>query len=69
MALLDKIDPMSQDYLDKLEHIRGAVTHHMFQEESDWFLDLKKEIPADRQAFIAQRYREEMNRYVGEAVA
>jgi hypothetical protein len=29
MALLDKIEPMTQDYLDKLEHIRGAVTHHV----------------------------------------
>jgi len=33
MAELANLDPMSQSYLDKLEHIRGAVTHHMYEEE------------------------------------
>ena len=65
LALLEKLEPMSQDYLDKLEHIRGAVTHHMYQEESDWFLELQSEIPGSRQAHLAQRFREEMDRYVG----
>ncbi|USI74956.1 hemerythrin domain-containing protein [Sphingomonas morindae] len=65
LALLDKIEPMSQDYLDKLEHLRGAVTHHMFQEESNWFLDLKAQVPAERQALLAARYREEVERYIG----
>jgi hemerythrin superfamily protein len=69
LALLEKIDPMTQDYLDKLEHIRGAVTHHMYQEETSWFLDLKSEIPADRQAALTERYREEVGRYAGEAFA
>jgi hemerythrin superfamily protein len=64
-ALLENIEPMSQGYLDKLEHIRGAVTHHMYQEESDWFLDLQSEIPGSHQAHLAQRFREEMDRYVG----
>ena len=29
MALLEKLEPLSQAYFDKLEHIRGAVTHHI----------------------------------------
>ena len=69
LALLEKIEPMTQDYLDKLEHIRGAVTHHMYQEETSWFLDLKSELPAGRQAAMAERYREEVGRYAGEALA
>lgn len=69
MALLEKIDPMTQDYLDKLEHIRGAVTHHMYQEESDWFRELQSEIPESRQAHVAQRFKEEMERYVGSSAA
>lgn len=28
LGLLESISPMTQDYLDKLEHIRGAVAHH-----------------------------------------
>jgi hypothetical protein len=45
MALLEKLEPMSQDFIDKLEHIEGAVTHHMYQEEGTWFLELKERRP------------------------
>lgn len=65
MALLEKLDPMSQEYVDKLGHIRGAVTHHMYQEESNWFLGLKDKVPGAEQAMLGDRYREEIERYVG----
>jgi hypothetical protein len=68
MALLEKIEPMTQDYVDKLEHIRGAVTHHMYQEESSWFLDLQKEVPKADQVMLSRRYAEEIDRYVGTGV-
>jgi hypothetical protein len=61
---LEYLDPMGQDYLDKLEHIRGAVAHHMYEEESDRFLDLKQ-IPVADQDRLTQRFREEFERYVG----
>jgi hypothetical protein len=61
---LEYLDPMGQDYLDKLEHIRGAVVHHMYEEESDRFLDLKQ-IPVADQVRLTQRFREEFERYVG----
>ena len=65
MALLEKLAPMSQDYLDKLEHIRGAVAHHVYEEEGTWFLELKeKASPGDQTKFTA-RYEEEFKRYVG----
>lgn len=65
MALLEKLDPMSEDFLDKLEHIRGAVAHHMYAEEGNWFLDLKEKAPAADQALLTARYAEEYERYVG----
>ena len=65
MGLLEKIPPLSQDYLDKLEHIRGAVAHHMYEEEGNWFIDLEEKIPAAEQTRIAARYAEEFERYVG----
>jgi len=34
MALLEDVPPKSQTFLDKLEHIRGAVAHHVYEEES-----------------------------------
>lgn len=64
LARLEKMDPLSQDYLDKLEHIRGAVTHHMYQEESDWFRELQTQISPERDLELAVRFRSEVERYV-----
>jgi hypothetical protein len=64
MGELEFLDPLSQEYLDKLEHIRGAVAHHMYEEESDRFLDLKK-LSAQDQEHLTQRFKEEFERYVG----
>lgn len=68
-APLDKLDPMSQDYLDKLEHIRGAVTHPLYQEESDWLRAPQGDLPSGHQAALAARFREEVERYVGAGTA
>ncbi len=65
MGLLERLDPLSEDYRDKFEHIRGAVMHHVYSEEGTWFLDLKQSLPADEQARIGQRYEEEFARYMG----
>jgi Hemerythrin HHE cation binding domain len=66
MAELETLAPMSQQYLDKLEQIRSAVAHHMYEEESNWFLDLKHKVPAAEQTKLTHRYEEEFERYVGE---
>jgi hypothetical protein len=65
MGLLERLDPMSQDYLDKLGHIEGAVAHHVFSEEGTWFLELAKDLNAAEEAMVTRRYREEFERYVG----
>lgn len=66
MAALETIDPMSQDFIDKLEHIEGAVAHHVYTEEGDWFLDLKKQATPEQDALLTERYAEEYARYVGD---
>jgi hemerythrin superfamily protein len=63
MSLLEDLPPMSQEYLDKLEHIRGAVAHHVYEEEGHWFLELKRKLPAADQVKLTFRYREEFMRY------
>jgi hemerythrin superfamily protein len=64
LAALEYLDPMSQDYLDKLGHLEGAVATHVYQEESDWFLNLKKNAsPADQERATV-RYAEEYGRYM-----
>lgn len=69
MGILEKLDPMSQDYLDKLGHIEGAVRHHMYAEEGNWFIDLKEKLPAAEQARLTSRFSEEFERYVGADMA
>jgi hypothetical protein len=65
MAALENIPPMSQEYLDKLEHIRGAVAHHVYEEEGTWFLALQERTPWAEQAKLTERYLEEFERYTG----
>ena len=65
MAALEDLDPMSQDYLDKLEHIRGAVAHHVYEEESDFFPQLRQAADSTMQAKLTRRYKEEYEKYVG----
>jgi hypothetical protein len=60
---LEYLDPMSSHFLDKLEHIRGAVAHHMYEEETDRFLDLQRISPAE-QTRLTARYMAEFHRYV-----
>lgn len=67
MAELERIDASAQAWADKLEHIRGAVLHHIFEEEGTWFLDLKRDY--DDQAFLTRRFHEEYARYAGEGAA
>jgi len=61
---LEYLNPLSQEYADKLAHIRGAVAHHVYEEENDRFLDLKK-LSAPDQARLTQRYAEEFARFAG----
>jgi len=63
LALLEMLDPLSDDWNKKLEHIKGAVAHHVYEEENDRFLHLKQEIPAADQDRMTMRYQEEMARY------
>ena len=57
---------MSQEFMDKLEHIQGAVAHHVYEEESSWLLDLKTKTAAAEQVKLTQRYQEQFSRYMGD---
>jgi hypothetical protein len=66
LGLLEDLPPMSQEFVDKLEHIEGAVAHHVYEEESNWFLELKSKTPAADQVRLTQRYQEHFARYMGD---
>lgn len=63
MAILENLDPMSQEWRDKLEHIQGAVAQHVYQEESSWFPDVVRSATAEKQQSLTKRYAEEFGRY------
>jgi iron-sulfur cluster repair protein YtfE (RIC family) len=64
-AKLEQLDPMGQEWREKLEHIKGAVEQHVYQEEDSWFPAVAEAIDADISAFLTTRYREEAGRYFG----
>jgi hypothetical protein len=64
IAALETLDPLSEDYLDKLGHLEGAVATHVYQEESDWFQFLKEFASAESQALATARYKEEYGGYI-----
>jgi hemerythrin superfamily protein len=66
LGLLEDLPPMSQEFLDKLAHIEGAVVHHIYEEESNWFLELKAKTLAADQVKLTQRYQEQFARYMGD---
>jgi hypothetical protein len=65
VAWLDELEPMSKDYLDKLDHLQSAVTMHVHREESDWFPELHRTGDATVQSKLSRRYQEEFERYMG----
>jgi hypothetical protein len=63
LAKLEKMDPGSREYLDKLEHLEGAVLHHIYQEESHWLPELRNAGTSAEHELLTARYAEEMARY------
>lgn len=69
MARLEKLDPMSEEWREKLEHTRSAVAQHVYQEEREWFPDVMQNAPGQDQALLTRRYAEEFDRYCGAGLA
>jgi len=65
MAELERLTPLSQEWRDKLEHIRGAVLHHIYREESTWFPEIVREADPASLAMLDSRFSEEFERSMG----
>lgn len=65
VAMMEKLDPMSQDWREKGEHIRGALQQHMYQEEDSWYPQLADKLSSGEKTRMTQRFTEEYERYVG----
>ncbi|MFN3457855.1 MAG: hemerythrin domain-containing protein [Novosphingobium sp.] len=65
MGALETLDPMGQDWRDKLGHIRGAVLHHVYEEEGSRFPELREAIAPQDDQRLTRRFLEEFDRYMG----
>jgi len=71
MAELERLDPASDAFREKLGHLEGAVIHHAFEEESQWLPDLARKASMADQETATRRFAEEFDRYMrgGESAA
>ena len=65
VAEMEKLDPMSQEWGDKGEHIRSALQQHMYQEEGSWLPELADKLSTTEKQRVTQRFTEEYERYTG----
>ncbi len=69
MAELERLTPLSQEWREKLEHIQGAVLHHIYKEESDWFLEIAEDAGGASQTMLDTRFTQEFERSMGRVPA
>ena len=62
-AMLEHLDPMSEEWRAKLEHIRSAVQQHVYEEEGHRFAKLAEALSPGEAAQLSRRYAEEFERY------
>ncbi len=65
LAKLQKLAPGSQEWLEKLEHIEGAVQQHVYQEESSWLPDVIRNAPVEDRQRMSLEYRDYFERFAG----
>ena len=66
VAKLEKLDSMSEEWMEKLEHIRSALQQHMYQEEDSWLPHVAEKMPAPERERMTARFMEEFERYYGD---
>jgi hypothetical protein len=56
MGLLERLDPVSQHHIDKLEHIEGAIAHYVYSEEGTSLAKFAQPADLTEQVLITERY-------------
>jgi len=65
LAALETLEPMSRDFIDKLNQLQLENEQHMLAEEGHWFRALARQGAAHEQRRLSARFEEEFNRYMG----
>lgn len=65
LAALQKLEPGSREWMEKLEHIEGAVQQHVYQEESSWLPDVITNAPVETRQRMSTQFRDYLGRFEG----
>lgn len=63
LAELQKMEPGTKDWAEKLEHIESAVQQHVYQEESSWLPDVIRYAPVDARQRMSMEFRAYFERF------
>ncbi|UYV15759.1 hemerythrin domain-containing protein [Porphyrobacter sp. ULC335] len=63
LAALQKMQPGTQEWREKLDHIESAVQQHVYQEESSWLPDVIRYAPAEARQRMSLNFREYFDRF------
>lgn len=67
LAQLDALDPLGEDYLDRIAQLQSAFAVHVHQEEQSWFAELRREGDGARRLQLTERYAAEFQRHLQQA--
>lgn len=62
LAALQKLEPGTQEWHEKLDHIESAVQQHVYQEEGSWLPDVIRYAPVDARQRMSLEFREYFER-------
>ena len=62
LAALQKLEPTSKEWHEKLDHIESAVQQHVYQEEGSWLPDVIRYAPMAERQRMNTEYREYFER-------
>lgn len=62
LAALQKLEPGSQEWREKLDHIESAVQQHVYQEEGSWLPDVIRYSPPEARQRMSHEFREYFER-------
>lgn len=62
LAELQRMQPGTKEFREKLDHIESAVQQHVYQEESSWLPDVIRHAPLEARQRVSAEFRDYFDR-------
>lgn len=66
-AKLEMLDPMGEEWRDKMEHLKSATLQHVYSEENTWFPELAENATPEKRKDLSRKYADAFERYGGKS--